>query len=76
MSSGHLVYFKLSLLLFGILLFLDLMIKLMWEVMQTCVIMHNIMIENDRKARAIHSVPYECQGPLAEVDHLGACKVC
>jgi hypothetical protein len=41
----------------------------MWEVMQACVIMHNMIIENDRKTRAKHIGPYECQGPLAEVDH-------
>ena len=38
--------------------------------MQTCVIMHNMIIEDDRKIRVrTHVGPYECQGPLAEVDH-------
>jgi hypothetical protein len=41
----------------------------MWEVMQACMIMHNMIIENDRKTRVRHVGPYECQGPLAEVDH-------
>jgi hypothetical protein len=44
----------------------------MWEVMQTCVIMHNMIIEDDCKNRArAHVCPYdyECQGPLAKVDH-------
>jgi hypothetical protein len=45
----------------------------MWEVMQACVIMHNMIIENDRKTRARHVGPYECQGPLAEVPH-HACR--
>jgi hypothetical protein len=38
----------------------------MWEVMQACVIMHNMIIENDRMtARLNHACWYECQGPLA-----------
>ena len=42
----------------------------MWEVMQACVIMHNMIIEDDRKTGVRkHVGPYECQGPLAEVDH-------
>jgi hypothetical protein len=42
----------------------------MWEVMQACVIMHNMIIEDDRKNHArSHVGPYECEGPLAEVDH-------
>ncbi|KAK1682675.1 hypothetical protein QYE76_043523 [Lolium multiflorum] len=42
----------------------------MWEVMQACVIMHNMIIEDDRKNHVrSHVGPYECQGPLAEVDH-------
>ncbi|KAK1697729.1 hypothetical protein QYE76_014426 [Lolium multiflorum] len=42
----------------------------MWEVMQACVIMHNMIIEDDHKNHArTHVGPYECEGPLAEVDH-------
>lgn len=42
----------------------------MWEVMQACVIMHNMIIEDDCKNHArTHVGPYECEGPLAEVDH-------
>ena len=42
----------------------------MWEVMQACVIMHNMIIEDDRKNHVrSHVGPYEYQGPLAEVDH-------
>ena len=42
----------------------------MWAVMQACVIMHNMIIEDDRKNHArTHVGPYECEGPLAEVDH-------
>jgi hypothetical protein len=37
--------------------------------MQTCVIMHTIIIENDHMTRARHVDPYECQRPLAEIDH-------
>jgi hypothetical protein len=28
-----------------------------------------MIIENDRKSRARHIGPYECQGPFAEFDH-------
>ena len=41
----------------------------MWEVMHACVIMHNMIIESDRKTQARHVGPYECEGPLADVDH-------
>jgi hypothetical protein len=42
----------------------------MWEVMQACVIMHNRIIEDDRKNPVRRHVgPYECQDPVAEVDH-------
>jgi hypothetical protein len=38
--------------------------------MQACVIMHNMIIKDDRKNRArTHVGPYEFQGPLTEVDH-------
>jgi hypothetical protein len=32
----------------------------MWEVMQFWVIMHNMIIKNDRKTRDKHIGPYEC----------------
>jgi hypothetical protein len=48
MSSMHFVCFKLNFLLFGILLFSGLTTK-MWKVAQVCVIMHNMIIWNDRK---------------------------
>ena len=42
----------------------------MWEVKHPCVIMDNMIIEDDRKNWArIHVGLYECQGSLAEVDH-------
>jgi hypothetical protein len=38
--------------------------------MHVCVIMHNMIIEDDRKNHAgTHVDPYECQNPLAKVDH-------
>ncbi|KAK1610095.1 hypothetical protein QYE76_033768 [Lolium multiflorum] len=68
MSSGHLVCFKHNLPLSGTLLSWS--HDQMWEVMQACVIMHNMIIEDDRKNHVrSHVGPYECQGPLAEVDH-------
>ncbi|KAK1669807.1 hypothetical protein QYE76_057966 [Lolium multiflorum] len=68
MSSGHLVCFKHILPLSGPALSWS--HDQMWEVMQACVIMHNMIIEDDRKNHVrSHVGPYECQGPLAEVDH-------
>ena len=37
--------------------------------MHACVIMHNMIIENERKRPVIDHRPYKFQGPLAEVDH-------
>jgi hypothetical protein len=38
--------------------------------MHACVIMHNMIIEDDCKNHArSHVGPYKCEGPLAEVDH-------
>ncbi|KAK1652200.1 hypothetical protein QYE76_070005 [Lolium multiflorum] len=42
----------------------------MWVVIHACVMMQNMIIEDDRKNDArTHVGPYECQDPLAEVDH-------
>jgi hypothetical protein len=42
----------------------------MWEVMKACVIVHDMIIEDDRKNGVrIHVGPYECEGPFAEIDH-------
>jgi hypothetical protein len=42
----------------------------MWEVMQTYVIILNMIIEDDRKNRVrTHVGLYECQDPLEEVDY-------
>ncbi|KAK1628920.1 hypothetical protein QYE76_003235 [Lolium multiflorum] len=42
----------------------------MWEVVQDCVIVHNMIIGDNRKNHVrTHVGPYECQGPLAEVYH-------
>jgi hypothetical protein len=65
MLSGHLVCSNLDFLLFSTLLLPSLKTKLM----HTCVIMHNMIIEGDRKPRTRHVGPYECEGPLAHVDH-------
>ena len=44
----------------------------MWEVMQCCVILHNMIIDNERDDPVPDSetrIPYYRQGPLADVYH-------
>ncbi|KAK1630103.1 hypothetical protein QYE76_004418 [Lolium multiflorum] len=66
MSSGHLVCFNQ----FVIIRYPALRWShdQMWEMIQACMIMHNMIIEDDRNNHVrTHIDLYECQGPLAEV---------
>jgi hypothetical protein len=41
----------------------------MREVMDACVIMHNMIIKSKHGVPMVDDQPYEHQGPLAQVDH-------
>src|SRR4051812_1187626 len=41
----------------------------MWEVMTSCMIIHNITIESGRDALVINNQPYKHMCPLANIDH-------
>jgi hypothetical protein len=41
----------------------------MWETMNACVIMHNMIIESEREHPVYDPEPYHRQCPLANVDY-------
>jgi hypothetical protein len=41
----------------------------MWEVMNSCVTMHNMIVESEHTSLVKDDHPYDCQGSLDKVDH-------
>jgi hypothetical protein len=41
----------------------------MWEIMNACVTMHNMIIKSEREHPVFDTKPYHHQGPLVTVDH-------
>ena len=44
----------------------------MWEVMNACVITHNMIIESEREERVVDDKPFDHRRPLAEFDQVQA----